>query len=190
MAYTLEQADGDTLRITAPYCPAAIEIVGWGLAALLLLGLLAAPIVTGIGLAQSGELAQKWLDLCAGSGCLALLLLFWAACLGFSMLWSLTGQEVIEASEAGITISHQLGRWRVPVFCKAERIQDIYVAPRGSVLYFLTNRPNGFLGYQYGKVTVRVKRFLMRVIRFGSGMTHEEAEAMVEEIRTRFPRYR
>jgi hypothetical protein len=190
MTYTLEHANGGTLCITAPYCPAAIEIVCWGLAALLLLGLLAALVATSVEFAQSGELAQKWLDLCAGGGCLALWLLPGTVYLGLSMLWFLTGQEVIEASEAGITVSHRLGRWRIPVFCRAEKIWDIYVAPRGNVLYFFTNRPGSFLGYQYGKVTVRIKRFLMRTVRFGSGLTHEEAEAVVEEIHTRFPRYR
>lgn len=190
MTYTLEHANGGTLRITIPYRSAAIEIVGWGLVALLFLGLLATPVATSVRLAQSGELAQKWPDLCAGGGCLALWLLPGTAYLGLSMLWFLTGQEVIEASEASITVSHQLGRWHIPVFCRAETIQDIYVAPRGNALYFFTNRPGGFFGYQYGKVTVRVKRFLMRVVRFGSGLTHEEAEAVVEEIRTRFPRYR
>ncbi|MFL7794959.1 MAG: hypothetical protein AB8I69_22655 [Anaerolineae bacterium] len=191
MTYTLEHTDSGTLRITMPYRPAVIEIVGWVLAALLFLGLLAALVVTSVELAQSGELAQKWLDLCTGGGCLAVWLLIGTAYLGLSMLWFLTGQEVIEASEAGITVSHRLGRWRIPVFCRAEAIRDINVAPRGSVLYFFfTNRPGGFLGYQYGKVTVRVKRFFMQAVRFGSGLTHEEAEAVVEEIRTRFQRYR
>jgi hypothetical protein len=187
MTYTLEQANSGTLCITMPYRPAAIEIIGWGIVVLLLLGLLATPVVTGVDLAQSGELAQKWLDLCVGGGCLAVCLLSYLGC---GLLWLFAGQEVIEASEAGITISHRLGRWRIPVFCRAEAIRDINVAPRGSVLYFFTNRPSGFLGYQYGKVTVRVKRFFMRAVRFGSGLTHEEAEAVVEEIRTRFPRYR
>jgi hypothetical protein len=188
MTYTLEHTNGGTLRITIPHRPTAIETVGWGLVTLWFLGLLASPVVVGVDLAQSGELAQKWLDICVGSGCLAVCLLSY---LGFGLLWLFTGQEVVEASEAGITVSHQLGRWRVPVFCRAERIQDIYAAaPRGDVRYFLTNRPRGFFGYQYGKVTVRVERFFMRVVRFGSGLTHEEAEAVVEEIRTRFPRYR
>ena len=54
MTYTLEQANSGTLCITMPYRPAAIEIIGWGIVVLLLLGLLATPVVTGVDLAQSG----------------------------------------------------------------------------------------------------------------------------------------
>jgi hypothetical protein len=109
--------------------------------------------------------------------------------MAYSLLWMLTGKEIMEVRNSSITLSYKVLGLSYPKEYSAEYIRDLRVSANcASLLYhrWHTYQPNmygfggGLLAFDYGAKTFRV----------GARLDEPEARQILAAILERFPQYR
>ncbi len=111
------------------------------------------------------------------------------------LLWQLTGKEIVEISDEGITLRHHVLGLEIPRRHPAYTINGLFVSRQkdGWLPPFGSSMVSAFTSFKRGKIAFNSGRTILGgavTFRFGSILDEEEAKQIVTIIHQRFPRYR
>lgn len=151
-------------------------LIGWALGELTVLG----SLISGKGFGGPSLFMVVWLGGWTVGGAYAM----------YTLFWQLSGSEIIQVSNSGITTSRSiLGVSLFPkeysqeyikelrVSAAAVNVNDIFGWSRASRFYGMSG---GLIAFDYGS----------RTINFGIGIDEAEAKQILSEIQQRYPQYR
>jgi hypothetical protein len=111
------------------------------------------------------------------------------------LLWLLIGKEVIEISDDGIIVRHQILGLGIARKFRANKVNSLFVSrvktDQLARWLFRSNRP-GYFNFKQGKVAFNCGRTIwggVKTFRFGTILDEEEAGQVVSVIHKRFPQY-
>jgi hypothetical protein len=189
--YSVEEL-GTSLKLVFPYRKEWLAIIG-SIVSLLLIGAwLSVVIAVFAQLVSPPETvgSVQLVPCLVGLVFLAIPLLYM-----IDLLWLLIGKEVIEISDDGIIVRHQVLGLGIARKFHASKINSLFVSrvktDQLARLLLRSNHP-GYLNFKLGKVAFNCGRTIwgeVKTFRFGTILDEEEARQVVSVIHKRFPQY-
>jgi hypothetical protein len=177
---------GSSVQVTIPSRKHILEFV-WFAAWLIIWGYM----TSGVSLVW--ELAIRGASAGHGNGVVMMLILclipFLVVLLGMgafaihTILWQLSGKEMIEATHQDLTVSKQVFRWKWSKVYSSDRIRNLRPNTEKLSMFFPTKRVRRFIGgrgmiaFDYGS----------RTPSFGLGISEEEAKQIILTLKGRLP---
>ncbi len=184
--YTFETV-GNTYRYICPYGKEWLLIVSYGVTA-------AAIIIFGFPLAGATLRTYGLRQINLVEIIIALVLALTLGSMALELLWQLLGKEVLEISDDGVVIAHQILGIGPSKHLAAGKIDSLFVPqlPIGWSALGM-RRDYRFFNFNRGRVALNGGKTLLGqpvTYRFGTGLDEGEAAQVVAQILSRFPQYR
>ena len=117
--------------------------------------------------------------------------------LGLELLWQFIGKEVIILSSNGIVLQRQIFGIKLSRRFRAAKLNGLFLShlrdTNIGVRILMRTRPYGLINFRQGKIAFNYGTLWPlggpNTLRFGTGITAEEAAQIVTLIHQRFPQY-
>ena len=143
-----------------------------------------------------GEISQSLDNPSLYSFFILFLLLFLLAMVNTFMevFWRLKGQEIVDISEEGVSIRHQVFNFGITKVFSTEKAPCFFISRHTPSLFIdaISNELR-FYNFRRGKIALNYGKTLfgkVNTFRFGSILDKDEAKQVITIIHRRFPRYK